>query len=155
MKKFVTSLLGLTLVLGMTSSAFAEETTAEKEISRAIKLNGYQIEVEPNNKRSSANELGFGRFGQLSTSDTVDYYKFTAYSSGSVTIELSGVPNHIPYRIIGDNFSPPGGGQYGSPNTGASRTITFPTVAGTTYTFTVDSDAGYDTSGNYYLVKLL
>ena len=151
MKKFLTSLLGLTLVLGMTSSAFAQETTAEKEISRAIKLLGYQMEVEFNDRESTANELGFGRFGQLSTSDTVDYYKFTAYSSGPVTIELSGVPNHIPYRILMWHQ----GGHLSSPNTGASRTATFNAVAGTTYTFTVDSDAGYDTSGNYYLVKLL
>lgn len=51
---------------------------------------GYQMEVESNNTSKTANELGSGRIGSLSKSDIVDWYKFTASSSGPVTIELSG-----------------------------------------------------------------
>ncbi|MGK5508179.1 hypothetical protein [Brevibacillus formosus] len=147
--------LSLPLLAGIPTASFAKEATMKKEIGKSITINGYQLEVESNNRSSLADELNSGRLGQLSTSDVVDWYKFTPNSSGLVTVELSGVPNSIPYRVAVTNDPSRGGFLEISPTTGASRTVAFNAVAGTTYYFHVDSYDNYDTSGNYYLIKRL
>ncbi|MBW5468242.1 hypothetical protein GPJ61_10275 [Brevibacillus formosus] len=147
--------LSLPLLAGVPTASFAQEATPKKVIGKSITINGYQLEVESNNKSSSADELNSGRLGKLSPSDVVDWYKFTPNSSGSVTVELSGVPNSIPYRVAVTKDPSRSGFLDISSTTDASRTVTFIAEAGTTYYFHVDSYDNYDTSGNYYLIKRL
>ena len=109
-------------------------------------------ESESNSSTSSADSLTLGTAikGQLSSSSDVDYYKFTADGSGTVTISLdsplSSSLSYFRFTLYDDS-----GNDLGSYSTGKDLSVDLGISSAGTYYIKLDSPSYYHTDKQYSL----
>ncbi len=107
-------------------------------------------ETEPNDRRATADAIGFGtsKTGYMNSSSDIDCWKLTPDKSGKVTINLSG-PVGKDYDIWLQDVN--GAALAKSRGTTCDETITYNMTSGATYYVVVVSYSGFSVESPYTL----